>query len=259
MASWQSMHPRAIVEGFEVEVTATGLVLRHAEREALQLSGVAAAVWRQADGLLSVDELAALVGADVDSVWLALDELADAELMVARVAPPAASRGMSRREVLAMAAVGAVTAGLAPVVSAATTDATQAKKEQEKKRQPSDEGAAQKEQRVKDQALQSPSAQEAEAKVVVKQEQDAKASAQRKEQDVKVSAQKQEQSQKRESAQEQEVKASAASRQEREVKLSSSREQEEKASAQRLQEQDAKVGAQRQEQTQKAAKKPAQE
>jgi hypothetical protein len=252
------MHPRAIVEGFEVEVTATGLVLRHRQREALQLSGVAAAVWRHADGLLSVDELAVLVGAEVDAVWLALDELADAELVVARVAPPAASRGMSRRDVLSMAAGGAVTAGLAPVVSAATTDATQAKKEQEKKL-PADESAAQKEQRVKDRALQSPSAQEAEAKVAVKQEQEQKASAQRKEQDVKVSAQQQERSQKRELAQEQEFKASAASRQEREVKLSSAREQEEKVSAQRRQEQEAKVGAQRQEQTQKAAKKPAQE
>ena len=41
------------------------------------------------------------------AVWQALDELADAELVVVRVAPPAASRGFSRREVLSLAAAGA--------------------------------------------------------------------------------------------------------------------------------------------------------
>lgn len=108
------MHPRALVEGFVVEESAAGLVLRHAQREVVRLTGVAAAVWRHADGLRSVDALAALVGAEVDAVWRALDELAEAELVVARVAMPAASRGLSRWESLSPAAGGAVTAGLAP-------------------------------------------------------------------------------------------------------------------------------------------------
>ncbi len=108
-----------MVEGFAVTEVAAGLVLRHPQREPVQLVGVAAAVWLHADGLRSVDDLAVLVGAPVDAVWRALDELADAELMVARVAPPAASRGLSRREVLSLAAAGAVTAGLAPLGAAA--------------------------------------------------------------------------------------------------------------------------------------------
>ena len=145
MADWQAMHPRAIVEGFVVEESGTELVLRHPAREALQLTGVAAAVWRHADGLRSVDELARHVGAEVDAVWLALDELADAELVVARVAPPAASRGLSRREVLSLAAAGAVTAGLAPTSASAATGTPQ-QKEQEKKRDTADQGGALKEQ-----------------------------------------------------------------------------------------------------------------
>lgn len=107
------MHPRALVEGFVVEESGSGLVLRHASRAAVQLTGVAAAVWRRADGLRSVDELARSVGVEVDAVWRALDELADAELVVASVVSPAAGRGVARREVLAL--TGTVTAGLAPV------------------------------------------------------------------------------------------------------------------------------------------------
>lgn len=144
------MHPRALVEGFVVEETEAGLVLRHPQREAVVLSGVAAAVWRGADGLRSVDDLARQVGAPVDAVWQALDELADAELMVARVAPPAASRGFSRREVLSLAAAGAVTAGLAPgSAAAAGAVETAAAKEQRVKPQRGSEDVAREEQEKK--------------------------------------------------------------------------------------------------------------
>ena len=171
------MHPRAIVEGFVIEESAAGLVLRHAQREALQLSGVAAAVWRHADGLRSVDELAELVGTEVDKVWLALDELADAELVVARVAPPAASRGLSRREVQSLAAGGQVTAGLAPVgAAAAETKGSVRQQEQE------DKVGAAKEQEAKGSVRR----QEQEDKVGAGKEQEAKGSVRKQEQEDKV-------------------------------------------------------------------------
>lgn len=143
------MHPRALVEGFVVEETEAGLVLRHPQREAVVLSGVAAAVWRGADGLRSVDDLARQVAAPVDAVWQALDELADAELVVVRVAPPAASRGFSRREVLSLAAAGAVTAGLAPGSAAAAGAVETAAKEQRVKPQRGSEDVAREEQEKK--------------------------------------------------------------------------------------------------------------
>ena len=177
------MHPRAIVEGFVIEESAAGLVLRHAQREALQLSGVAAAVWRHADGLRSVDELAELVGTEVDKVWLALDELADAELVVARVAPPAASRGLSRREVQSLAAGGQVTAGLAPVgAAAAETKGSVRQQEQEDK---VGAGSVRKQEQEQE-AKGSVRRQEQEDKVGAGKEQEAKGSVRKQEQEDKV-------------------------------------------------------------------------
>ena len=174
------MHPRAIVEGFVIEESAAGLVLRHAQREALQLSGVAAAVWRHADGLRSVDELAELVGTEVDKVWLALDELADAELVVARVAPPAASRGLSRREVQSLAAGGQVTAGLAPVgAAAAETKGSVRQQEQEDK---VGAGSVRKQEQEEQEAKGSVRKQEQEDKVGPAKEQGAKVEVQKQEQ-----------------------------------------------------------------------------
>lgn len=244
------MHPRAIVEGFVVEASATGLVLRHAEREAVQLTGVAAAVWRHADGLRSVDELAEVVGAEVDAVWLALDELADAELVVSRVAPPVASRGLSRREVLSLAAGGAVTAGLAPGFAAAA----EAKPVEESAAQREQGQKVGKEQEKKVQAQQAPSAQEARAKVEVRQEQDVKASAQRQEQDSKVRVQKQEQANKKELVQEQDVKGSAQREQRSKSPSVGADEQDAKGNLQRQQEERGKAGGQ--EQAEKVVKVP---
>ena len=216
------MHPRAIVEGFVIEESAAGLVLRHAQREALQLSGVAAAVWRHADGLRSVDELAELVGTEVDKVWLALDELADAELVVARVAPPAASRGLSRREVQSLAAGGQVTAGLAPVgAAAAETKGSVRQQEQEDK-----VGAGSVRQQEQEDKVGAGSVRKQE------QEQEAKGSVRRQEQEDKVGAGK-----------EQEAKGSVR-KQEQEDKVGPAKEQ------------GAKVEVQKQEQTQQAVKTP---
>jgi hypothetical protein len=94
------MNPRAI-EG--VEVVSDGgesIGLRHPNRGEVQLRGVAAAVWRQADGSRSVEELATAVNADVRAVWAALDELGDADLLVERAAPPAGVHESVQREVV---------------------------------------------------------------------------------------------------------------------------------------------------------------
>lgn len=74
--------------------------LRHPNRGEVQLRGVAAAVWRQADGSRSVEELATAVNADVRAVWAALDELGDADLLVERAAPPAGVHESVQREVV---------------------------------------------------------------------------------------------------------------------------------------------------------------
>jgi len=94
------MNPSAI-KGVEVVTDGdAGITLRHATRGEVQLSGVAAAVWRQADGARSVEELAAAVNADVSAVWAALDELGDADLLSERVGPPAGIHENVRREVV---------------------------------------------------------------------------------------------------------------------------------------------------------------
>jgi hypothetical protein len=94
------MNPSAI-KGVEVVTDGeAGITLRHPTRGEVQLRGVAAAVWRQADGARSVDELAAAVNADASAVWAALDELGDADLLSERVAPPAGIHENVQREVV---------------------------------------------------------------------------------------------------------------------------------------------------------------
>src|SRR5688572_20441876 len=93
------MHPRAI-EGIEVSGGGAELSLKHPQRGEIQLRGVAAAVWQQADGSRSVDELARAVGAEPDAVWAALDALGDADLLVERVAPPEGLHEAVQREVI---------------------------------------------------------------------------------------------------------------------------------------------------------------
>lgn len=94
------MNPSAI-QGVEVVSDGEeGVTLRHPQRGEVQLRGVAAAVWRQADGARSVEELAAAVNAEVSSVWAALDELGDADLLSERVGPPTGIHENVRREVV---------------------------------------------------------------------------------------------------------------------------------------------------------------
>lgn len=95
---WLRMQPRAI-EGVEVSGGGAEVTLRHPQRGEIRLRGVAAAVWQQADGTRSVEDLAAAVGADVGAVWAALDELGDADLLTERVGPPAGIHEAVLREV----------------------------------------------------------------------------------------------------------------------------------------------------------------
>jgi len=94
------MNPSAI-KGVEVVTDGeAGITLRHPTRGEVQLRGVAAGVWRQADGTRSVEELAAAVNADASAVWAALDELGDAELLSERVGPPTGIHENVQREVV---------------------------------------------------------------------------------------------------------------------------------------------------------------
>lgn len=106
------MHPRVVREGW-VEARSPGVVvLRDPDRGEVTLLGVAADLYDLADGTRPARELAALVQADLEDIFVALDELADHGLLAARVAPPAGPRPHTRREVLRTLAAAAAAAAL---------------------------------------------------------------------------------------------------------------------------------------------------
>ena len=154
------MNARARTEGVVTRLDGTSLVVRAPGGAEHRLTPVAAAVWAAADGSRTVDELAAVasdrVGCRVDreTVFTALDGLADAGLLVARVAPPAGE--LPRRALLrsAAAGLGAIAAGAAFFASArvASAGGEESAKEAQQKRDL--EHAKDQEQRTKEHAEQ---------------------------------------------------------------------------------------------------------
>jgi hypothetical protein len=84
------------------------------------LNQTAAAVWKHCDGNTSVAEIASAMESDLQAeveestVWLAIERLGKANLLETRVAPPAGTAGISRREALRKLKLGASLA--APLV-----------------------------------------------------------------------------------------------------------------------------------------------
>ncbi len=97
------MHPLAVVQDHIARPDGTDLVILGPNHAVHRLDAVAAWIWQHADGERSVDALLMGLRAEVDAnadrelVFEALDRLADAALLQARIAPPS---GVSRRVAL---------------------------------------------------------------------------------------------------------------------------------------------------------------
>lgn len=106
-------HPKARRSGMAIQVAATGVRIGGHD-----LPPLAAFIWAHADGTRDVNALAdtaqQTLGTtiDVETVWVALDALADANLLEQRLAPPAAARHRwTRREMLHAAGAALVVLG----------------------------------------------------------------------------------------------------------------------------------------------------
>jgi hypothetical protein len=124
------MTPRARTAGLEIVDHASGLLIRdrasHAEHS---LHPLTAFVWKNADGHTPVADLAAraasVVGHDVteQDVWAAIDVLTGARLLEGRIAPPAGTQRVGRRDLLRNLAAGSVAAVAVGAVTGATAEA----------------------------------------------------------------------------------------------------------------------------------------
>ena len=97
------------------------------------LNQTAAFVWQRCNGRTSPREIARLLGQDMNAkideriVWLALDQLADNNLLARQVTPPASFSGLNRRQMVramglaAVVAVPVVTSIVAPRAAQAAT------------------------------------------------------------------------------------------------------------------------------------------
>ena len=101
------------------EIDGETLVYDRSRDAASCLNEFAAKVWRECDGETSVAEIAATLGEDERAVWLALHQLAKAQLLTEAIAfPPDMSAAKSRREIGARLGLGAaalVTSIVAPM------------------------------------------------------------------------------------------------------------------------------------------------
>ncbi len=114
------MHPHARRDGFVARPLGADLVLLGTDHDVHQLDAIAGWLWQHADG--SKSPAALLTGlraevhadADLELVFEALDRLADAGLLHARVAPPS---GITRRVTLQRLAGASALAALTAVVT----------------------------------------------------------------------------------------------------------------------------------------------
>jgi hypothetical protein len=117
MAELPSARTRDLIA---IEV-ADELVVQHTDgREVARLDRLAGQIWRCANGHRSVSEIMDLLrvetggSIDAETVWSAIDRLADLDLLTQRITPPALSRSVSRRGILRVVggAVGATATGV---------------------------------------------------------------------------------------------------------------------------------------------------
>jgi coenzyme PQQ synthesis protein D (PqqD) len=100
-------NPLARKEGLVIkELADEVLVYNLNDDRAHCLNQTAAFVWQRCDGRTTPRKIAQLLceraGVNVDEriVWLALDQLADKELLVRRAVPPRSLAGMNRRQLV---------------------------------------------------------------------------------------------------------------------------------------------------------------
>ena len=111
--------PRAKSDGLAATEAAGQWILRNAAGDEIaRLDAHTAAIWRLADGAVSVESMVDRLGASREQVWAALDRLYDWGLLEARLTPPAGAP-LSRRGMLGTTARGAGWLGLAAVSVAA--------------------------------------------------------------------------------------------------------------------------------------------
>ncbi len=132
------MKPIARIEGLRIEATEAGLQVHdEASERTWALPTETANIWRAADGTQAPAELAERLELPQATVWAALDDLADADLLVARVSPPGGD--LSRRAMLQLV-VGGTAALALPWRAQAQADAKKAAEpapaEEEKEEQP---------------------------------------------------------------------------------------------------------------------------
>jgi Coenzyme PQQ synthesis protein D (PqqD) len=118
--------PKAKTERLIVrEIDGETLVYDRGRDAASCLNEFAARVWRECDGETSVAAIAAALGEDERAVWLALHQLAKAQLLTEAIAfPPDMSAARSRREAGARLGLGAaafVTSIVAPMPAQAVS------------------------------------------------------------------------------------------------------------------------------------------
>jgi hypothetical protein len=118
--------PKAKTERLIVrEIDGETLVYDRGRDAASCLNEFAARVWRKCDGETSVAGIAAALGEDEPAVWLALHQLAKAQLLAEAIAfPPDISAAKNRREIGARLGLGAaafVTSVVAPLPAQAAS------------------------------------------------------------------------------------------------------------------------------------------
>lgn len=113
------MQPKARREGVACEQAGDGVRLTTPDGAVVDLPPLTAAVWRAADGATDLDGLLAAARAvapeaDEETVWSALDALADAGLLSGRAAPPAAAAPDRRTAIRTLAVAAGAAIALLP-------------------------------------------------------------------------------------------------------------------------------------------------
>ena len=115
-----------VTEGLDDET----LVYDMRSHKAHCLNRTAALVWGRCDGRATVAEMAAAlekelgVGVRAEVVWVALEQLEKAQLLVGDLPKVMAKRGLSRRDVIRRVGVGAIALPLVASILAPTAEAT---------------------------------------------------------------------------------------------------------------------------------------
>ena len=135
------MHPKSLRDNFIALPITGGLRLEERTTGAVyELVGLGAVLWQRADGATSVAELATsagLVGSDVQTAWMVLDQLADSGLIEMQRTPKAAvsRRDLLRQVAMGMGAVAAVTFVARVAQGRDKAPPKHAKKEQDEKKE----------------------------------------------------------------------------------------------------------------------------